>query len=342
MRRSTQSVGADVASCCRSGDRVTAGADRPPGTPRTALSCSGGASSQSYMAAEYYGSPTNVGANSRSRASRGPQPARPRRSPRFPGPSVLPRLVGQDALLTPRIAYRLSLGWPGRARSWLSRSQQRRGDAGAGRLARRRGLAGDVVMTLHPPAQDPPQHADRRSYTRASRSTTRDSMRMVKRCMDELEIDPKRFPPRSLMARSPCQDRRAPETCGRSRLVLRATGAETYALRRSASTRRRSWTSDLLVRAVTCSSCPDLREATRATSATVLVDEYQTRPVSTAAAAPRGQPETSSSRRRVAVRHASARPTSAHPRLRARLPELRRSSSSRTTLDGDHPRCRTA
>ena len=56
------------------------------------------------------------------------------------------------------------------------------------------------VMTFHSAcARILRQHADRLAYKRGfTIYDEADSRRMVKRCMDELEIDPKRFPPRSI------------------------------------------------------------------------------------------------------------------------------------------------
>ena len=58
------------------------------------------------------------------------------------------------------------------------------------------------VMTFHSAcARILRQHADRLAYKRGfTIYDEADSRRMVKRCMDELDIDPKRFPPRSIKA----------------------------------------------------------------------------------------------------------------------------------------------
>ena len=56
------------------------------------------------------------------------------------------------------------------------------------------------VMTFHSAcARILRQHADRLGYKRGfTIYDEADSVRMVRRCLDELDIDPKRFPPRTV------------------------------------------------------------------------------------------------------------------------------------------------
>ena len=99
------------------------------------------------------------------------------------------------------------------------------------------------VMTFHSAcARILRQHADRLAYKRGfTIYDEADSRRMVKRCMDELDIDPKRFPPRSIKAQiSGAKNRlRDAETLREEQgSFFEETVADVYAHLREADARR--------------------------------------------------------------------------------------------------------
>ena len=138
------------------------------------------------------------------------------------------------------------------------------------------------VMTFHSAcARILRQHADRLAYKRGfTIYDEADSRRMVKRCMDELEIDPKRFPPRSIKAQiSGAKNRlRDAETLREEQgSFFEATVADVYELyeRRMHAANAMDF-DDLLVRTVNLFELfADLRERYARNFRHVLVDEYQ-------------------------------------------------------------------
>ena len=168
-----------------------------------------------------------------------------------------------------------------------------------------------------------------------------DSLRMVKRCMDELEIDPKRFPPRAIRAQISGAKNRlldAEDFARGAGLLLRGDRRRRLPHLREADARGQR---DGLRRPARPHRQPvrALRRRPRALPAHVplrprrRVPGHQPRPVPAAAAADRGARQPDRRRRRVAVDlRLPPRRHPQHPRLRARLPRRRRrSSSSRTT-----------
>ena len=135
------------------------------------------------------------------------------------------------------------------------------------------------VMTFHSAcARILRQHAERLGYKRGfSIYDEADSIRMVKRCMDELDIDPKRFPPRSIKSQiSGAKNRlRDPETLREEQgSFFEETVADVYDMyeKRMHAANAMDF-DDLLVRTVNLFELfADLRERN---FRHVLVDEYQ-------------------------------------------------------------------
>jgi DNA helicase-2/ATP-dependent DNA helicase PcrA len=138
------------------------------------------------------------------------------------------------------------------------------------------------VMTFHAAcARILRQHADRLAYKRGfTIYDEADSRRMVKRCMDELGVDPKRFPPRSIKGQiSGAKNRlRDSETMREEQgSFFEETVADVYTLyeRRMHEANAMDF-DDLLVRTVNLFELfADLRERYARNFRHVLVDEYQ-------------------------------------------------------------------
>jgi DNA helicase II / ATP-dependent DNA helicase PcrA len=138
------------------------------------------------------------------------------------------------------------------------------------------------VMTFHSAcARILRREAERLGYKRAFTIYDQaDSQRMVKRCMDELEVDPKRFPPRSVQAQISGAKNRLldaegyrEETAG----FFEETVAEVYRLyeRRMHEANAMDF-DDLLVRTVNLFELfEDVRRRYQRAFRWVLVDEYQ-------------------------------------------------------------------
>jgi DNA helicase-2/ATP-dependent DNA helicase PcrA len=111
---------------------------------------------------------------------------------------------GKTRVLTHRIAYLLATGMARPSEILAITFTNKAAGEMKERVATLTGAAARVmwVMTFHSAcARILRQHADRLAYKRSfTIYDEADSRRMVKRCMDELEIDPKRFPPRSIKA----------------------------------------------------------------------------------------------------------------------------------------------
>jgi len=107
-----------------------------------------------------------------------------------------------------------------------------------------------------------------------------DSLRMLKRCMTELGVDPKRYPPRSIRAQISGAKNQlvdAAEYGQRQGSVFEETAAEVYALyeKRMLAANAMDF-DDLLVRTVNALELfEEVRERWRRTFRHVLVDEYQ-------------------------------------------------------------------
>ena len=191
---------------------------------------------------------------------------------------------GKTRVLTHRIGYLLATGMarPGEILA-ITFTNKAAGEMKE-RVASLTGPAARLmwVMTFHSAcARILRQHADRLAYKRGfTIYDEADSRRMVKRCMDELEIDPKRFPPRSIKGQiSGAKNRlRDPETLREEQgSFFEETVADVYALyeKRMHAANAMDF-DDLLVRTVNLFELfSDLRERYARNFRHVLVDEYQ-------------------------------------------------------------------
>ena len=177
-----------------------------------------------------------------------------------------------------------------------------------------------------------------------------DSVRLVKRCIEELDVDPKRFPPRGdqapdLRREEPAARRRGLPAEGR--LLLRADRRRRLRALRAADPRDerdglrrpavplREPVRALPRGAATATGAPSARAGRR-------VPGHQPRAVPLAAAAGRGAPQPGGGRRRRSVDlRLPRRRHPQHPRLRGRLPRRRgRQARAELPLDADDPRRR--
>jgi len=191
---------------------------------------------------------------------------------------------GKTRVLTYRIAYLLATGQarPGEILAITFTNKA------AGEMRERvEGLVGGVsrlmwVMTFHSAcARILRAEAQRLGYRRAfTIYDEADSLRMVKRSIEELGIDPKRFPPRALRAQisgAKSQLLDAEEYGERQRSYFEETVADVYRLyeRRMLEANAMDF-DDLLVRTVNLLELfEDVRERYRRAFRWVLVDEYQ-------------------------------------------------------------------
>ena len=191
---------------------------------------------------------------------------------------------GKTRVLTHRIAYLLATGMarPGEILA-ITFTNKAAGEMKE-RVASLVGPASRMmwVMTFHSAcARILRQHADRLAYKRGfTIYDEADSRRMVKRCMDELDVDPKRFPPRSIKSQiSGAKNRlRDAETLREEQgSFFEATVADVYQLYESRMHAANAMDfDDLLLRTVNLFELfADLRERYARTFRHVLVDEYQ-------------------------------------------------------------------
>jgi DNA helicase II / ATP-dependent DNA helicase PcrA len=191
---------------------------------------------------------------------------------------------GKTRVLTHRIAYLLATGRarPGEilAITFTNKAAQEMRD----RVERLVGRATRAmwVMTFHSAcARIMRVEAERLGYSRSfTIYDEADSLRMVKRCMEELEIDPKRYPPRAIRsqisgAKNKLLD--ATEFSEAQGSVFEETAGEVYALyeRRMLEANAMDF-DDLLVRTVNVLELFEpARDRWRRAFGQVLVDEYQ-------------------------------------------------------------------
>ena len=175
--------------------------------------------------------------------------------------------------------------------------------------AGRRRLAGDVGddLPLRLRADPARRGAERLGYKRAfTIYDEADSLRMVKRCMEELEVDPKRFPPRAIRAAISGAKNRLVDSTDYAEapgLVLRGGGRRRLRALRAADGRGER---DGLRRPAGAHRQPAraVRRRARAVPAHLplgarrRVPGHQPRPVPAAAAARRGAPQPDRGRRR--------------------------------------------
>ncbi len=236
--------------------------------------------------AEYYGAPISVGATAVEGLLAGLNPAQAEAVTHGEGPLLVLAGAGsgKTRVLTHRVAYLLATGMarPGEILA-ITFTNKAAGEMKE-RVATLVGAASRVmwVMTFHSAcARILRQHADRLGYKRGfTIYDEADSRRMVKRCMDELEIDPKRFPPRSIKNQiSGAKNRlRDAETMREEQgSFFEETVADVYELyeRRMHAANAMDF-DDLLVRTVNLFELfSDLRERYARNFRHVLVDEYQ-------------------------------------------------------------------
>jgi DNA helicase-2/ATP-dependent DNA helicase PcrA len=191
---------------------------------------------------------------------------------------------GKTRVLTHRVAYLLATGMARPSEILAITFTNKAAGEMKERVGALTGAAARVmwVMTFHSAcARILRQHADRLAYKRGfTIYDEADSRRMVKRCMDELEIDPKRFPPRSIKSQiSGAKNRlRDAETLREEQgSFFEATVADVYELyEKRMHTANAMDFDDLLVRTVNLFELfADLRERYARTFRHVLVDEYQ-------------------------------------------------------------------
>ncbi|MEO7197679.1 MAG: UvrD-helicase domain-containing protein, partial [Solirubrobacterales bacterium] len=191
---------------------------------------------------------------------------------------------GKTRVLTHRIAYLLATGMARPSEILAITFTNKAAGEMKERVSSLVGAASRVmwVMTFHSAcARILRQHADRLGYKRGfTIYDEADSRRMVKRCMDELEVDPKRFPPRSLKSQiSGAKNRlRDAETLREEQgSFFEETVADVFALyEKRMHTANAMDFDDLLVRTVNLFELfADLRERYARNFRHVLVDEYQ-------------------------------------------------------------------
>jgi len=235
---------------------------------------------------EDFGAPTSVGADPTEHLLEGLNPAQRDAVTYGEGPLLVLAGAGsgKTRVLAHRIAYLVATGMarPGEilaitftnkaAQEMRSRVEQLTGPAS--RLM--------WVMTFHSAcARMLRQHADRLGYKRGfTIYDEADSLRMAKRCMEELEIDPKRFPPRAIRSQISSAKNRLLDAEGyrlEQGSFFEETVADVYALyEKRMHTANAMDFDDLLVRTVNLLELfADLRERYARTFRHVLVDEYQ-------------------------------------------------------------------
>ncbi len=191
---------------------------------------------------------------------------------------------GKTRVLTQRIAYLLATGMARPGEILAITFTNKAADEMRGRVERLTGPVSRLmwVMTFHSAcARILRQHAERLGYKRGfSIYDEADSRRMVKRCMEEFDVDPKRFPPRTIKSQiSGAKNRLRDSETYRSEQgsFFEATVADVYvAYEQRMHANNAMDFDDLLVRTVNLFELnDDLRERYARTFRHVLVDEYQ-------------------------------------------------------------------
>ncbi len=191
---------------------------------------------------------------------------------------------GKTAVLTRRIARLLETGQarPGEilAITFTNKAASEMRERVEGLVGRR--ARAMWVMTFHSAcARMLRADADRLGYTRGfTIYDSADSLRLVKRCLDELDVDPKRFPPRSIQrqisdAKNNLRD--AAEYRDRISSFFEQTAADVYGLYEQRIHAMNAMDfDDLLMRCVNLLELfEEVRRRYQASFRHVLVDEYQ-------------------------------------------------------------------
>jgi len=191
---------------------------------------------------------------------------------------------GKTRVLTHRIAYLLATGEarPGEilAITFTNKAateMRERVEALVGRSARAM-----WVTTFHSAcARMLRADAERLGYSRSfTIYDESDSLRMLKRCMEELHVDPKRYPPRAIRSQISGAKNQLVDAAGYAQAqgsVFEETAAEVYGLYEKRMLEANAMDfDDLLVRTVNALELfEEVRERWRRTFRHVLVDEYQ-------------------------------------------------------------------
>ena len=235
---------------------------------------------------EFFGAPVSVGADPTEHLLEGLNPAQRAAVTYGEGPLLVLAGAGsgKTRVLTHRIAYLVATGMarPGEilAITFTNKAAQEM-------RSRVEALTGPVsrlmwVMTFHSAcARLLRQHADRLAYKRGfTIYDESDSLRMAKRCMEEHQIDPKRFPPRAIRSQISGAKNRLLDAEGYREEVgsfFEETVADVYALYEKRMHMANAMDfDDLLVRTVNLFELfADLRERYQRTFRHILVDEYQ-------------------------------------------------------------------
>jgi DNA helicase II / ATP-dependent DNA helicase PcrA len=191
---------------------------------------------------------------------------------------------GKTRVLTHRIAYLVATGMARPSEILAITFTNKAADEMRERVE---GLVGGVsrlmwVMTFHSAcARILRREAERLAYKRTfTIYDEADSLRMIKRCMEELEVDPKRFPPRSIRSQISGAKNRlmdATDYAEEQSSYFERTVADVYRLyeRRMHEANAMDF-DDLLVRTVNLFELfADVRERYQRAFRWVLVDEYQ-------------------------------------------------------------------
>ncbi len=232
------------------------------------------------------GAPISAGSTPIERLLEGLNPAQRKAVEHGEGPLLVLAGAGsgKTRVLTQRIAYLLATGMARPGEILAITFTNKAADEMRGRVEALTGAAARMmwVMTFHSAcARILRQHAERLGYKRGfSIYDEADSRRMVKRCMDDLDVDPKRFPPRTVRGQiSGAKNRlRDAETFREEQgSFFEETVADVYVMyeRRMHANNAMDF-DDLLVRTVNLFELfDDLRDRYARGFRHVLVDEYQ-------------------------------------------------------------------
>jgi DNA helicase-2/ATP-dependent DNA helicase PcrA len=191
---------------------------------------------------------------------------------------------GKTRVLTHRIAYLLATGQarPGEilAITFTNKAAAEMRDRVEGLVGR--AIRAMWVTTFHSAcARMLRADAERLGYSRAfTIYDESDSLRMIKRCMAELEVDPKRYPPRAIRSQVSGAKNRLVDAISFAEAqgsIFEETAAEVYTLYEKRMLEANAMDfDDLLVRTVNVMELfEEARERWRRTFRHVLVDEYQ-------------------------------------------------------------------
>jgi DNA helicase II / ATP-dependent DNA helicase PcrA len=235
---------------------------------------------------EGFGAPVAAGSTAVERLLADLNPAQRRAVEHGDGPLLVLAGAGsgKTRVLTHRIAYLLATGMARPGEILAITFTNKAADEMRERIAGLTGAAARMmwVMTFHSAcARILRQHADRLAYKRGfSIYDEADSVRMVKRCMEELDVDPKRFPPRAVKSQlSLAKNRLRDAETYRSEQgsYFEETVADVYATYEQRMHANNAMDfDDLLVRTVNLFELfDDLRDRYARGFRHVLVDEYQ-------------------------------------------------------------------